>query len=150
MPGSFVFRSIATPSGITLALAVTITVPLPKVKGFLVTFTATSVKAVTVAVPKVRGLPVRVNSASDAITTVPVPSTKGSGETICVIEVADIFTGPIVNTKLLGLTDIITLLSEPVVEKGVAENESNPSNTVYLAVAAFPLLETNGSEANAK
>jgi hypothetical protein len=50
---------------------------------------------------------------------------------VCVIEVADIPTGPIVSIKLLPDTAILTLLSSPTVEKGNLANVSNPKSINY-------------------
>ena len=50
---------------------------------------------------------------------------------VCVIEVADIPTGPIVSIKLLPDTAILTLLSSPTVENGNLANVSNPKSINY-------------------
>ena len=53
--------------------------------------------------------------------------------------------------KAIGtlLSDITTLLSGPVVEKGVAAKVSNPNSMVYLALAGMLLVPTKGAAAKA-
>jgi hypothetical protein len=120
------------PLTLTFAVPDIVTVPLRIVNWFPVTIILAVPEALTVPVAIINGEPVKAVLAVDEIVTVPVPKYKRSAPEVSTIEVAAIPTGPIVNSKLLPDTAILTLLSSPTVEKGNLANVSNPKSIISI------------------
>ena len=77
IPGSLTVRVIGTPVGTTFAAAVIVTLPVPMVNWFPVTFVVAPADTVIVPTPNVSGVAVVVTFAAAAIVSDPKPRVNG-------------------------------------------------------------------------